>query len=40
MVFYHVCVPNLDILDDDENRLHRATVAHGFAFVLPRHIGP
>ncbi|QBZ58387.1 hypothetical protein PoMZ_03339 [Pyricularia oryzae] len=33
-VFYHICVPNLDVLDDNENRLHRITVAQIFAFVL------
>ncbi|KAL5884475.1 hypothetical protein ACKVWC_003441 [Pyricularia oryzae] len=33
-VLYHVCVPNLDVLDDDDNRLHRTAVAQVFAFVL------
>ncbi len=33
-VFYYVCVPNLDVLDDDENRLHRTAVAQVFAFIL------
>ncbi|KAK3316951.1 hypothetical protein B0H66DRAFT_308096 [Apodospora peruviana] len=33
-VFYHVCVPNLDVIEDDENRLHRTAVAHVFAFIL------
>ncbi|KAJ9226129.1 hypothetical protein DTO027B5_5813 [Paecilomyces variotii] len=33
-VYYHVCVPNLDVLDDDENRLHRTAVAQVFAFIL------
>lgn len=34
-VAYHfVCVPNLDVLEDYENRLHRTTVAQVFAFVL------
>ncbi|KAH9436304.1 hypothetical protein MCOR02_005208 [Pyricularia oryzae] len=33
-VLYHICVPNLDVLDDDENRLHRTAVAQIFAFVL------
>lgn len=28
------CVPNLDVLDDDENRLHRTAVAQVFAFTL------
>jgi hypothetical protein len=34
IVFYHVCVPNLDVLDDDDNRLHRTAVAQVFAFIL------
>ncbi|KAF9872599.1 hypothetical protein CkaCkLH20_09778 [Colletotrichum karsti] len=33
-VYYHVCVPNLDVLDDDENRLHRTAVAQVFAFIM------
>ncbi|KAF6821137.1 hypothetical protein CPLU01_12564 [Colletotrichum plurivorum] len=33
-VYYHVCVPNLDVLDDDENRLHRTAVAQVFAFTI------
>ncbi|KAI7909919.1 hypothetical protein M9X92_011381 [Pyricularia oryzae] len=33
-VLYHVCIPNLDVLDDDDNRLHRTAVAQVFAFVL------
>ncbi|WQF90407.1 Putative protein kinase [Colletotrichum destructivum] len=33
-VRYHVCVPNLDVLDDDENRLHRTAVAQVFAFII------
>ena len=33
-VYYHVCVPNLDVIDDDENRLHRTAVAQVFAFIL------
>ncbi|KAK3361655.1 hypothetical protein B0T24DRAFT_112663 [Lasiosphaeria ovina] len=33
-VFYNVCVPNLDVLDDDENRLHRTAVAQVFAFIV------
>ncbi|RYP39995.1 hypothetical protein DL767_001929 [Monosporascus sp. MG133] len=27
IVYYSVCVPNLDVLNDDENRLHRTAVA-------------
>ncbi|KAK1637271.1 hypothetical protein BDP81DRAFT_427086 [Colletotrichum phormii] len=34
IVYCHVCVPNLDVLDDDENRLHRTAVAQVFAFVI------
>nr|CEG02454.1 unnamed protein product [Fusarium pseudograminearum CS3427] len=33
-VYYSVCVPSLDVQDDDENRLHRTAVAQAFAFVL------
>ncbi|CAG9938554.1 unnamed protein product, partial [Clonostachys rosea f. rosea IK726] len=33
-VYYYVCVPSLDVEDDDENRLHRTAVAQAFAFVL------
>lgn len=33
-VFYHVCVPDLDVVEDDENRLHRTAVAQVFAFIL------
>ncbi|EAQ89477.1 hypothetical protein CHGG_06096 [Chaetomium globosum CBS 148.51] len=32
-VYYYVCVPNQDVLDDDENRLHRTAVAQVFAFI-------
>jgi hypothetical protein len=34
IVYYSVCVPNLDVLDDDETRLHRTAVAQVFAFTL------
>ncbi|KAL2256136.1 hypothetical protein VTK26DRAFT_2138 [Humicola hyalothermophila] len=34
MVYYYVCVPNQDVLDDDENRLHRTAVAQVFAFIV------
>ncbi|KAI8954159.1 hypothetical protein F4801DRAFT_534524 [Xylaria longipes] len=34
VAYYSVCVPNLDVLEDDENRLHRIAVAQVFAFVL------
>ena len=34
VVYYYVSVPNLDVLDDDESRLHRTAVAQVFAFVL------
>ncbi|WAO93440.1 Protein kinase domain-containing protein [Fusarium falciforme] len=33
-VYYSVCVPSLDVQDDDEARLHRTAVAQAFAFVL------
>ncbi|KAK3991250.1 hypothetical protein QBC44DRAFT_323911 [Cladorrhinum sp. PSN332] len=32
-VLYSVCVPNLDV-QDDENKLHRTAVAQVFAFIL------
>ena len=34
IVYYSVCVPNLDIIDDDETRLHRTAIAQVFAFTL------
>ncbi|KAK2022210.1 hypothetical protein LX32DRAFT_677351 [Colletotrichum zoysiae] len=34
IVYYSVRVPNLDVLDDDENRLHGTAVAQVFAFIL------
>jgi hypothetical protein len=34
MVYYHLSVPRLDFLDDDENRFHRTSVSQIFAFVL------
>ncbi|KAK4654407.1 hypothetical protein QC762_0065280 [Podospora pseudocomata] len=39
-VFYHVCVPNLDVIEDDENRLHRTAVAQVFAFILQAVLTP
>ncbi|KPA36814.1 serine threonine protein kinase [Fusarium langsethiae] len=33
-VYYSVCVPSLDVQDDDATRLHRTAVAQAFAFVL------
>jgi hypothetical protein len=33
-VYYYVCVPNLDVLDDDENRLHRTAVVQVFSFIV------
>ena len=33
-VYFSVCVPNQDVMDDDETRLHRTAVAQVFAFVL------
>ncbi|KAM4061551.1 kinase [Hirsutella rhossiliensis] len=35
IVYVSVCVPNLDVMDDDdETRLHRTAVAQVFAFIL------
>ncbi|RSL80707.1 hypothetical protein CEP52_017335, partial [Fusarium oligoseptatum] len=31
-VYYSVCVPSLDVQEDDETRLHRTAVAQAFAF--------
>src|SRR3569833_2907485 len=33
-VIYHVSVPILDVVADDEHMLHRTAVAQGFAFVV------
>ncbi|KAI1823894.1 hypothetical protein F4861DRAFT_539495, partial [Xylaria intraflava] len=33
-VYYYVCVPNMDVLEDDKDRLHHTFVAQVFAFVL------
>ncbi|KAH7012653.1 uncharacterized protein B0I36DRAFT_369779 [Microdochium trichocladiopsis] len=33
-VYFSVCVPNLDVMDDDETRLHRTAAAQVFAFIL------
>lgn len=33
-VYYSVCVPSLDVKDNDKNRLHRTAVAQVYAFVL------
>ncbi|WQF90495.1 Putative protein kinase [Colletotrichum destructivum] len=33
-VRYHACVPNLDVLDNDVNRLHRTAVAQVLAFII------
>src|SRR6266699_2812887 len=32
--YFSVCVPNLDVMDDDETRLHRIVVAQVSAFIL------
>jgi hypothetical protein len=41
IVYYSVCVPNLDVLDDDETRLHRTAVAQVFVFILQAlRVGP
>ncbi|KAI1325811.1 hypothetical protein F5Y16DRAFT_411211 [Xylariaceae sp. FL0255] len=34
VVYYYVCVPNLDVLEDDEDRLRHTAVAQVFAFML------
>ncbi|AEO55539.1 hypothetical protein MYCTH_2299494 [Thermothelomyces thermophilus ATCC 42464] len=34
VVYHYLCVPNQDVLDDDENRLHRTAVAQVFAFII------
>jgi hypothetical protein len=34
IVYYSVAVPNLDVQEDDENRLHFTAVAQVFAFIL------
>ncbi|KAI1325805.1 hypothetical protein F5Y16DRAFT_376790 [Xylariaceae sp. FL0255] len=34
VVYYYVCVPNLDVFEDDEDWLHHTAVAQVFAFVL------
>ncbi|OAQ58949.1 serine threonine protein kinase [Pochonia chlamydosporia 170] len=34
IVYFSVCVPNQDVMDDDETRLHRTAVAQVFAFIL------
>ncbi|OAQ57692.2 serine threonine protein kinase [Pochonia chlamydosporia 170] len=33
-VYCAVCVPKLDVMDDDENRLHRTAAAQVFAFLV------
>ena len=33
-VYFSVCVPNRDVVNDDETRLHRTAVAQVFAFIL------
>ncbi|KAL7789024.1 hypothetical protein V8C37DRAFT_386986 [Trichoderma ceciliae] len=33
-VYYSVCVPRVDVMDDDETRLHRTAAAQVFAFIL------
>ena len=33
-VYFSVCLPNLDVMDDDETRLHRTAAAQVFAFIL------
>ncbi|KAH8907562.1 hypothetical protein BR93DRAFT_878021 [Coniochaeta sp. PMI_546] len=33
-VYFSICVPSLDVLEDDETRLHRTAAAQVFAFIL------
>lgn len=33
-IYYQLCVPNLDVQENDENGFHRTAVAQVFAFVL------
>ncbi|RSL57378.1 hypothetical protein CEP54_008319 [Fusarium duplospermum] len=33
-VYYSICIPKLDVIDEDETRLHRTAVAQVFAFIL------
>ncbi|KAF9775860.1 hypothetical protein IL306_006020 [Fusarium sp. DS 682] len=33
-VYYSVCIPKLDVMDEEETRLHRTAVAQVFAFIL------
>lgn len=33
-IYYSIRIPNLDVQDDDENRLHGTAVAQVFAFIL------
>ncbi|KAK3942660.1 hypothetical protein QBC46DRAFT_425807 [Diplogelasinospora grovesii] len=34
VVYYHVSIPKLDVIDDDPARLHRTAAAQAFAFIL------
>ncbi|KAF1814806.1 hypothetical protein P152DRAFT_430801 [Eremomyces bilateralis CBS 781.70] len=34
IVYYSVCLPDQDVMDDDETRLHRTAVAQVLAFIL------
>lgn len=34
IVYFSVSVPNPDVMDDDETRVHRTAVAQVFAFTL------
>ena len=33
-VLYHISVPNLDVVDNNKNRLHRTATAQVFGFIL------
>lgn len=34
IVYYHTCIPSLDVSQEDDDRLHRTAVAQIFAFIL------
>ncbi|KAF2453055.1 hypothetical protein BDY21DRAFT_388289 [Lineolata rhizophorae] len=33
-VYYHICIPSLDVSEDDDDRLYRTALAQVFAFTL------
>ncbi|EER24898.1 hypothetical protein CPC735_014960 [Coccidioides posadasii C735 delta SOWgp] len=34
IVYFSLCVPSLDVMDDDQTRLHRTAAAQAFAFAI------